>query len=764
MHTAEHAARSGRKGAHMHDPHSHDAHEHQAHHHEHHGHEHHAHHHHDAHAIEATMPEQAAGVEYTCPMHPEIRQRGPGSCPICGMALEPVMPTAEDEADPELASMTRRFIVSVVLSVPLLFIAMGDMLPGAPVSRLMSTSTRQWLELALALPVATWGAWPFYVRGVRSLRGFKLNMFTLIAMGVSVAFAFSVLALIVPGLVPSGFQSHGGVPLYFESAAVITTLVLLGQVLELRARGRTGAAIKALMGLAPKTARRIGPDGEHDIPLEHVHVGDLLRVRPGEKIPVDGVVTQGRSSVDESMVTGEPMPVEKAEGDHVVGSTLNGTGSLVMRADKVGSATLLARIIAMVAEARRSRAPIQKLADQVSGWFVPVVILVAAATFVLWWLAGPEPALSYGMVNALAVLIIACPCALGLATPISIMVATGRAARAGLLFRNAEAIERMRVVDVLAVDKTGTLTEGRPTLVTIEPASGSQEELLALAAGLEQSSEHPLARAVLQGASARGAKPLEIADFTAAPGFGVRGTWQGETVGLGSVAWMRKLGADLGAYADRAGELGGQGQSVLLVARAGRVTGILGVADKIKDSTPQAIAELRAAGIEVVMMSGDNEASARAVAQKLGIETVIAGVLPDQKADEVRKLQAAGHVVAMAGDGVNDAPALAAADVGIAMGTGTDVAMESAPLTLVKGNLSGILRARQISHATMRNIRQNLFFAFVYNVLGIPVAAGLLYPVFGLLLSPMIAAAAMSLSSVSVIVNALRLNRMRLAE
>ncbi len=720
-------------------------------------------------ALEPRVPVAAKptpGTKWTCPMHPQIVQDGPGSCPICGMALEPMQPaTAEEEENPELKEVSRRFWISLVLSVPLLTMVMLDMLPGQPVSRLLGEEPRIWLELALALPVCTWGAWPFYVRGVKSLRGLNLNMFTLIGLGVFVAFAYSLVATFAPGIFPHAFRGHGGrVAVYFEAAAVITALVLLGQVLELRARSRTGAAIKALLGMAAKTARRMNEDGtEEDIPLEHVHVGDRLRVRPGEKVPVDGAVLEGRSNVDESMVTGEPLPVEKQAGDRVIGSTINGTGALVIRAEKVGADTLLARIIEMVAQAQRSRAPIQKLADTVSAYFVPTVIAIAVITFGAWAWIGPEPAMAYALVNAVAVLIIACPCALGLATPISIMVATGRGANLGVLFRNAEAIERMRQVDTLVVDKTGTLTEGKPRLVSVEPAEGvTEQELLKLVAALENASEHPLAAAIVKGAAERGVTAGRADDFESHTGKGVSGKVDGRSVALGNPALMRQLGINPDALQARADTLRAEGQTVMFAAVDGKPAGLVGVADPIKQTTPHAIEALRGAGLRLVVLTGDNERTARAVAGKLGIDEVIAGVLPDQKAEKVKALQAEGRVVAMAGDGVNDAPALAQADVGIAMGTGTDVAMESAHVTLVKGDLRGIVRARQLSRATLRNIKQNLFFAFVYNALGVPIAAGVLYPVFGLLLSPMIAAAAMSLSSVSVISNALRLRRVDL--
>ncbi|MBZ0135442.1 MAG: copper-translocating P-type ATPase [Planctomycetes bacterium] len=720
-------------------------------------------------ALEARNPHagktQLKAIKWTCPMHPQIVQAAPGDCPICGMALEPMQPGSEDEDEnPELNSMARRFWVSLVLAGPLLAIVMLDMLPGKPVSNLFTAEVRIWLEFGLALPVCTWGAWPFYVRGVKSLRGFNLNMFTLIGLGVFVAFAFSIVATVLPGIFPQSFRGHGGqVGVYYEAAAVITTLVLLGQVLELRARSRTGAAIRALLGLAAKSARRVKEDGsEEDVPLESIHVGDKLRVRPGEKVPVDGEVLEGKSSVDESMVTGEPIPVEKQTGDQVVGSTINGTGALIIEATKVGSDTLLSRIVDMVAKAQRSRAPIQKLADTVSGWFVPAVLLVAIVTFVVWALVGPAPALAYALVNAVAVLIIACPCALGLATPISIMVATGRGATLGVLFRNAEAIERMRQVDTLIVDKTGTLTEGKPKLVTIEPEGFEEKEFLALVASLENASEHPLAAAIVKGAEERQVKAGKVEKFESHTGKGVTGVVDGRVVALGNDALMQQVGAEVAGLKQRADEFRSKGQTVMLVAVDGKSAGLIGVADPIKESTPHAIKELREAGLHIVVLTGDNEHTAKAVADSLGIDDVIAGVLPDQKADKVRSLQSEGKVVAMAGDGVNDAPALAQADVGVAMGTGTDVAMESAHVTLVKGDLRGIVRARQLSNATLGNIKQNLFFAFVYNALGVPIAAGLLYPVFGVLLSPMIAAGAMSLSSVSVISNALRLRRTKL--
>jgi Cu+-exporting ATPase len=721
------------------------------------------------------VPVPATRTEWTCPMHPEIVRDEPGDCPICGMALEPRTVQAEEEENPELVSMTRRFWVSTVLTVPLALLAMGRYLPedwiaalGGWLTGLMSSPAGGWLELALATPVVLWGGWPFFVRGYYSIVHRSLNMFTLIGLGVGVAYAYSVVATVVPGIFPASFRGEGGeVGVYFEAAAVITTLVLLGQVLELRARSRTGAAIRALLGLAPKTARRIEPDGtERDVPLDQVQPGDHLRVRPGEKVPVDGVVVEGRSSVDESMVSGEPIPVEKAAGDRVVGATVNGTGSLVMEAEKVGAETLLARIVQMVAEAQRSRAPIQKLADQVAGYFVPAVVAIAVVTFIVWSIWGPAPAMAFALINAVAVLIIACPCALGLATPMSIMVATGKGATTGVLFKNAEAIETLRKVDTLVTDKTGTLTEGKPKLVTVEPAPGMDgmgaDELLRLAAGLERGSEHPLAAAIVDGAEERGLEPGRSEDFSSVTGKGVTGTVGGRSVTLGNRALLDHLGIDPGGLAARAETLRGEGQTVMFVTVDGRPAGLVGVADPVKETTPEAIEALHRRGIRVVMLTGDSETTARAVASRLGIDEVVAEVLPDQKVEVVRRLQQEGRFVAMAGDGINDAPALARAQVGIAMGTGTDVAMESAGVTLVKGDLRGIVRAAKLSRATMRNIRQNLFFAFIYNALGVPIAAGVLYPFFGLLLSPIIAAAAMSFSSVSVVGNALRLRRVEL--
>ena len=722
-------------------------------------------------ALEPAVPAiPSAKTEYVCPMHPEIVRSEPGSCPICGMALEPRVATAEEEENPELASMTRRSWASVALTIPILLAAMSEFVPGASVERLIAPRTLVWLELALATPVVLWGGWPFFVRGWQSIIHRSLNMFTLIGLGVAVAYGYSVVAALVPGIFPPSFRdASGGVGVYFEAAAVITTLVLLGQVLELRARSRTGAAIRALLGLAPKTARLMGDGGtEKDVPLDLVKPGDRLRVRPGEKIPVDGIVLEGRSSVDESMITGEPMPVEKQKGDRVTGATTNGTGSLIIRAERVGSETLLAQIVRMVAEAQRSRAPIQKLADQVSGYFVPIVVGAAVLTFVIWGVWGPAPRFAHALVNAVAVLIIACPCALGLATPMSIMVAMGRGATAGVLFKNAEAIEQMRKVDTVVVDKTGTLTEGRPKLVSVELNVSSDgaskggfeaQTLLRLAATLERGSEHPLASAIVKGAEERGIALGSAEAFDSLTGQGVRGRVEGSQVVLGNRSILDNLGIDPGALAERAEALRGEGQTVMFVVVNGEVAGLLGVADPIKQSTPEAIEQLHGDGIRIVMLTGDSRTTAEAVARRLGIDEVIAEVLPDKKADVVKRLQGEGRFVAMAGDGINDAPALAQAQVGIAMGTGTDVAMESADVTLVKGDLRGILRARMLSGATMRNIKQNLFWAFIYNAIGVPIAAGVLFPFFGLLLNPMIAAAAMSFSSVSVISNALRLRK-----
>jgi len=712
-------------------------------------------------------PEKApSGVIYTCPMHPEVRQEGPGSCPECGMDLEPEMPCAEEEESEELKSMRRRFWVSLPLSLTVLLLAMGPMV-GLPVDDWLPPGTGPFLELILATPVVLWGGWPFFVRGARSVVTWKLNMFTLISLGVSVAWLYSVVAALLPEVFPPSFRGAGGrVDVYFEAAAVIVSLVLLGQYLEQRARSQTGAAIRALLGMAPKTARRINEDGsEEDVPLEMVQVGDRLRVRPGEKVPVDGVVVEGRSSVDESMVTGEPVPVEKGEGDQVIGATINGSsGSLVIEAEKVGKDTMLSQIVKMVAEAQRSRAPIQKLADVAAGYFVPAVIGAAIITFGIWGVWGPEPRFAHALINAVAVLIIACPCALGLATPMSIMVATGRGATMGVLFKNAEAIEVMRQVDTLVVDKTGTLTEGKPRLVSVETRGDLEEqELLRLAASLERGSEHPLAAAIVEGARERAIDLTKVEDFEAVSGKGVKGKVAGRRVALGNPKLFADLEIDLGDLAQRAEELRSEGQTVMLAAIDGEPGGLVGVADPIKESTPEAIQRLHAEGLRIVMVTGDQATTAKAVAEKLAIDEVEAEVLPERKVEVVKRLQEEeGLRVAMAGDGINDAPALARAHVGIAMGSGTDVAMESAGVTLVKGDLRGIVRARALSDATLANIKQNLFFAFIYNALGVPIAAGVLYPFFGILLSPMIAAAAMSFSSVSVVGNALRLRKIKL--
>jgi Cu+-exporting ATPase len=712
-----------------------------------------------------TIAMPSARIEYTCPMHPEIVREQPGSCPICGMALEPRTVTAGEEANPELVDMTRRFWISLVLTVPLLVFAMSEMLPGRPVQHAFSPRLLTWVQFVFATPVMLWSGWPFFQRGWASIVNRSLNMFTLIAIGTGTAYLYSVIATLFPDLFPHSFRTHSGeVAVYFEAAAVITTLVLLGQVLELRARSQTSSAIKALLSLAPKTARVLREDGtEEDISLDRVQRGDRLRVRPGEKVPVDGVVLEGTSAVDESMVTGEPMPVEKTTGSRLTGGTVNGTGGFVMRAERVGSDTLLAQIVRMVSEAQRSRAPIQRLADIVSSYFVPAVVLVSVLTFLVWGLYGPEPRMAYALVNAVAVLIIACPCALGLATPMSIMVGTGRGATAGVLIKNAEALEVLETVDTLVVDKTGTLTEGKPRLTAVVALPGQNESaLLRLAASLERGSEHPLAAAIVAGAQAQGVALSATAKFRSLTGKGVIGTVDGRAVALGNRKLFEELAIDLGALSERAEELRRDGQTVMFVAVDGHPAGLLGVADPIKASTYEAVQMLREDGMRLVMLTGDSRTTAEAVARTLGIDEVEAEVLPEQKGQVVQRLQVAGRVVAMAGDGINDAPALAQAQVGIAMGTGTDVAMESAGVTLVKGDLRGIARARRLSRGTMRNIRQNLFFAFIYNTLGVPVAAGVLYPVFGLLLSPMIASAAMTFSSVSVISNALRLRTLAL--
>jgi Cu+-exporting ATPase len=704
-------------------------------------------------------------TEYTCPMHPEIVRLEPGFCPICGMALEPRTVTVEDEANPELRDMTRRFWVSVGLTLPLLVMAMAEMVGGEQVSQAFSGRLLLWVQLALATPVVLWGGWPFFERGWASLVNRSLNMFTLIAIGIGTAYGYSVVATLFPDIFPHAFRGHGGAPaVYFEAAAVITTLVLLGQVLELRARSQTSSAIKALLGLAPKTARRLRDDGtEEDIPLAHVQPGDRLRIRPGEKVPVDGVVLEGESAVDESMITGEPVSVEKVQGTRLTGGTVNGTGGLVMRAERVGSETLLAQIVRMVSEAQRTRAPIQRLADTVSAYFVPAVVLIAAFTFVVWALIGPEPRLAYALVNAVAVLIIACPCALGLATPMSIMVATGRGAMAGVLVKHAEALENLEKVDALVMDKTGTLTEGKPRLASVLSRPGEDETaLLRLAASLERGSEHPLAAAIVAGAHERGITLAEAQEFRSVTGKGVTGAVDGQTVALGNRALLEALHLDAGDLAEQAEALRWDGQTVMFLAVGGQAVGLVGVADPIKASTMEAIDLLHKEGLYLMMLTGDSRTTAEAVARRLGIDAVEAEVLPEQKVEVVKRLQAEGRIVAMAGDGINDAPALAQAQVGIAMGTGTDVAIESAGMTLVKGDLRGIARARRLSRATMRNIRENLFFAFIYNALGVPIAAGVLYPIFGLLLSPIMASAAMTFSSVSVIANALRLRKLAL--
>jgi Cu+-exporting ATPase len=704
----------------------------------------------------------ASGAEYTCPMHPEVRQIGPGTCPKCGMALEPVEITAEPEDNPELRDMTRRFWISLALSIPAFLAGMSDFIPARP----FDPQIWSWIELIFAPPVVLWCGWPFFVRFWQSLQHRSPNMFTLIGLGVGVAYLYSLVAVIAPNAFPESFRTEtGAVPVYFEAAAVIVTLVLLGQVLELRARSQTGAAIKALLGLAPKTARLIRADSaEVDVPLSEIHKGAKLRVRPGEKIPVDGTVLEGNSSVDESMLTGEPVPVEKHAGDRVTGATLNGNGSLIMSAERVGSETLLAQMVRMVTEAQRSRAPIQRLADIAAAYFVPVVAAVAVLTFAVWASIGPQPRLGHALVNAVAVLIIACPCALGLATPMSIMVATGRGAGLGVLFRNAEAIESLHKVDTLVVDKTGTLTEGKPKLVGVKAAPGfSEEEVLAAAASVERASEHPLASAIVAGAAAKNIPPSPKVDkFESIPGKGVRANVDGVLVVLGNRAWMEELQIDVQSLIGEAASMQAAGQTVMFTAIGGTAAGLIAVADPIKQTSADAIRQLHQQGIRVIMLTGDVRKTAEAVARKLGLDEVIAEVLPAGKIEHVKRLQAQGHFVAMAGDGINDAPALAQAQVGIAMGTGTDVAIESAGVTLVKGDLTGIVRARRLSAATMRNIRQNLFLAFVYNSIGVPIAAGVLYPVFGILLSPMIAAAAMSFSSVSVIGNALRLRKARL--
>jgi Cu+-exporting ATPase len=717
-------------------------------------------------ALEPSVPlTPTTRVEYTCPMHPQIVRPGPGSCPICGMALEPRTVIAGDPENPELLSMTRRFCASVALTIPVLALGMSDLIPRQPLQHVLSVRAMGWIELALATPVVLWGGWPFFQRGWASVVNHSLNMFTLIALGTGTAFLYSVVAVLFPQLFPATFRGmNGEVPVYFEAAAAITTLVLLGQVLELRARSRTSAAIRSLLRLSPRNARLVRADGtELDVPLEHIQVGDMLRVRPGEKVPVDGVVTDGESSVDESLMTGEPIPVQKAPGQKVIGGTVNGTGTLVMRAERVGNETLLAQIVRMVSEAQRSRAPVQKLADRVAGYFVPAVVLIAVLTFVVWAAVGPQPRMAHALLNAVAVLIIACPCALGLATPMAIMVGTGRGALAGVLVRNAEALETLEKVDTIVVDKTGTLTAGRPQVVAVLAAPGFDEPaILRIAATLESASEHPLASAILARAKARGIGPGESSEFQSRTGKGVLAKIGAQTAALGNRALFAELNISVDALEEKARLREGDGETVVFVALGGKVAGVITVADPIKSTTAEAIAQLHSDGIHIVMLTGDSRATAEVVARKLGIEKVFAGVLPEQKNEVVKQLQAEGHIVAMAGDGVNDAPALSQADVGIAMGTGTDVAIESAGITLLQGDLRGLARARTLSRATMRNIRQNLFFAFAYNSVGVPVAAGALYPLFGLLLSPVLASAAMTFSSVSVITNALRLRRIKL--
>jgi P-type Cu+ transporter len=704
-----------------------------------------------------------AGAIYTCPMHPEIRQVGPGSCPICGMALEPLQAGSETGLNPELVDMTRRFWIGLAFAMPVFLLEMGGHL--IDLHALLAQQTANWVQLVLATPVVLWAGWPFFVRGWASLKTRNLNMFTLIAMGTGVAWVYSIVATLFPGLFPAVLRGHGGaVPVYFEAAAVITVLVLFGQVLELKAREQTGGAIRALLDLAPKRARRVGADGnDEEVELEAVVAGDRLRVRPGESVPVDGEILEGRTSIDESMVTGESMPVSKDTGTRVIGGTMNQSGSFVMRADKVGRDTMLARIVQMVAEAQRSRAPIQRLADQVSGWFVPLVIMAAALAFVAWSIWGPEPRFTFGLVAAVSVLIIACPCALGLATPMSIMVGVGRGAQTGVLIKNAEALERFEKIDTVVVDKTGTLTEGRPKVIAVRTATGhSETDVLRLAASLERSSQHPLGAAIVRAAKERGLPLADVQDFDAPAGKGVKGTVEDRKLIIGNLRILREAGIHVGGLGTEADGLRLEGATVVFVAVDGGAAGAIAIADPIKSTTPAAVTALRDAGIRVVMLTGDNATTAKAVAAKLGITEVEAEVLPEDKSRIVERLCSEGRVVAMAGDGVNDAPALAAADIGIAMGTGTDVAMESAGVTLLKGDLSGIVRARRLSGATMSNIRQNLFFAFIYNAAGVPVAAGVLYPLFGILLSPVIAAAAMALSSVSVIGNALRLRRVAL--
>jgi len=703
--------------------------------------------------------------KYICPMHPEIVRDEPGDCPICGMALEKQTTSLEDEENLELKDMKKRLLISVVFTLPVVVIAMGKFIPWQLLKDLLSLEYIQYVELFLATPVVLWGGLPFFVRGYQSIVNKKLNMFTLIGLGVGVAYIYSLIATLIPEIFPPSFRNqHGEVAVYFEAAAVIVTLILLGQVLELKARSQTSAAIKALLGLAPKTAILIKEDGsEAEVPLEHVQIGDMLRTRPGEKVPVDGIILKGTSAIDESMITGEPIPVEKNPGDKVIGATVNGTGSLIIQAEKVGADTLLSQIVHMVSEAQRSRAPIQSLADTVSGYFVPVVFLISIISFIVWALFGPEPAMAFALINAVAVLIIACPCALGLATPMSIMVATGKGATFGVLFKNAEAIETLRKVDTLVVDKTGTLTLGKPKLVSIKTINGfAEKELIKYAASIEKASEHPLAAAIVEGATKLDIKLEDVAQFESVTGKGVKGEVNGHRVALGNQELMNDIGIGQETLTYEANQLRSQGQTVMFVSIDNKLAGFVSVADPIKETTPQAISNLHKDRIKIVMLTGDNEKTARAVADKLGIDEVMSGVLPDQKVEKVKQLQQEGHFVAMAGDGINDAPALAQAEVGIAMGTGTDVAMESAGVTLVKGDLNGIVRAIRLSKHTMRNIKQNLFFAFIYNALGVPIAAGVLFPFFGILLSPIIAAAAMSFSSVSVIANALRLKGVKI--
>jgi P-type Cu+ transporter len=716
-------------------------------------------------AVELTLPLAEKITEYTCPMHPEIVRQKPGACPICGMALEPRTAVLEEAENPELVSMTHRFWASVALAIPVFALGMSDLIPGQPVQRVLSMHAIGWIQLALATPVVLWAGSPFFARGWASLVNRSLNMFTLIALGTGTAYVYSAIAVLWPGLFPASFRvANGGVPVYFEAASTITALVLLGQVLELRARSRTSAAIRSLLKLSPKSARLVRSDGtEIDVPVEHIAPGDMLRVRPGEKVPVDGSVTDGSSSVDESLVTGEPIPVEKSAGARVTGGTVNGTGTFLMRAERVGSETLLAQIVRMVGEAQRSRAPVQRLADRVSSYFVPAVVLVAIVTFFVWSIFGPAPKMAHALLNAVAVLIIACPCALGLATPMAIMVGTGRGALAGVLIKNAEALEILEKVDTLVVDKTGTLTEGRPRVTSIVAAPGYDEaRLLQLAATLERGSEHPLAAAILTAAKERDIAPGDVADFRSRTGKGVEGTAGGREAALGNRALFAEMRIPLEDFDERAKSMETEGQTVMFVAADGQIAGIVSVSDPVKANAPEAIQRLHHDNVRIVMLTGDSRATAEAVARKLGIDEVHAGVLPDEKGSIVKHLQVDGHVVAMAGDGVNDAPALAQADVGIAMGTGTDVAIESAGITLLAGDLRGIARARTLSRATMRNVRQNLLFAFLYNSLGIPIAAGVLYPFFGWLLSPIIASAAMTFSSVSVIANALRLRSLKL--